>query len=325
MIKLSHRKRIPVMDQMNKRWYLFLFLSACVLFLYYFKKHLHPKSSSENVQKGQVPSPKSDLSFLQSATYWGAPIIWEKSLKISAKREEFEHTTVSVGLAVFAVGTYVKYLRKFIDSAEKYFMTGQFVTYYILTDNLRAIPSVHLGVSRELKPFHVAEKPDWVYLSKIRMSLLSSVIRELIQKEVDYVFTMDVDQIFVNSVGPEILGELVATLHPEFYNKPPETYPYERTSVSKAFVDSSKGDYYYTSELYGGLCQEVYKLAHTCSQFIMQDMEIDFYAILFEESYLNKYLVYKKPTKVLSPEYSWPAIKETSDEIQFKRILSLSE
>uniref|UniRef100_A0A4W3JPH5 Globoside alpha-1,3-N-acetylgalactosaminyltransferase 1-like protein n=1 Tax=Callorhinchus milii TaxID=7868 RepID=A0A4W3JPH5_CALMI len=277
----------------------------------------------ENDQFNYLPQPQREEStFLPNATYWGAPIIWEKTFQPSLNREQLKTTAFSIGLTVFAIGTYKQYLYNFVQSAEKYFMTGYFVTYYILTDNLDVLPSVKLGTGREIKPFYIAEKPGWIHLWKARTSLLSSVIKELIQNEVQYVFCMDVDQIFMNNVGSEILGDLVATLHPDFYDAPKNVYPYEQTSVSKAYVDGLEGDYYYTSELYGGKCNDVYELTLTCSQFIIQDIEIDFTAIMFEESYLNRYFINTKPTKVLSSEYSWPARRE-STEFVVKRIFSL--
>ncbi|MBN3326313.1 GBGT1 acetylgalactosaminyltransferase, partial [Atractosteus spatula] len=94
------------------------------------------------------------------------------------------------------------------------------------------------------------------------------------------------------------------------------TFPYEKREDSKAFVDDSEGDYYYTSEFFGGLRAEVYQLALVCSRFILQDMEKSFHAFQFEESYLNR------PTRVLSPEYSYWDAPGTPD-IPVKRILSL--
>ncbi|MBN3298285.1 GBGT1 acetylgalactosaminyltransferase, partial [Amia calva] len=259
---------------------------------------------------------------LINVTSWGAPIVWGDREESQLRRMEFADKGVTTGLAVFVIGKYSHYLQKFIVSAERYFLEGQAVTYYILTDNLRGIPNLSLRTGRKLKALYIAERPEWVHLSRTRMSLLSSSIKEFIKNEVDYLFCMDVDQVFINRVGAEILGDLVATFHPVYFNRPHYTFPYETTLDSKAYVEDSEGDYYYTSELYGGLCSEIYELALLCSQFIIQDMEMSYHAFLFEESYLNRFFINKRPSRILSPEYSWWDAPETSN-IQVKRILSL--
>ncbi|KAK6492429.1 globoside alpha-1,3-N-acetylgalactosaminyltransferase 1-like [Huso huso] len=322
MGRLSHSHPLPALGRVTRKGILLFFAFAGLI--YFLKVHLQQKISSESLSiRLPAQATGGEAGFPPNVTPWGAPIVWGDSPESQIRRQKFTNRAVTTGLAVFVVGTYAQYLHKFIISAEKYFLPEHFVTYYILTDNLRGIPAITLGSGREIKPFYIAERPDWVHLSKTRMSLLSSVIKELIQDEVDYIFCMDVDQVFINPVGSEILGSLVATLHPEYYNQPLDMYPYERTVDSKAYVDGSEGDYYYTSEIYGGSCPEVYKLVLTCSQFIIQDMEISFHAFLFEESYLNRYLIQNRPTRLLSPEYNWLAAQKTSEEIQVKRILSL--
>ncbi|KAJ8395570.1 hypothetical protein AAFF_G00030510 [Aldrovandia affinis] len=257
-----------------------------------------------------------------NVTSWQAPVVWGDSALSDRRREDFSYQTFKTGLVVFVVGRYSQYLLRFMASAESYFLPGENVVYYIMTDNLRAVPDLQLPEGREMKPIHVAEMPEWGRLSRIRMSLLAGAIKDRIQREVEYLFCMDVDQEFVNLVGTEILGDLVATLHPEYCGMPLYTFPYEKAEVSQAFVDEGEGDFYYTSELYGGLCAEVYALARACSHFILQDSEAGFHALQYEESYLNRYLINQRPTCVLSPEYSWWDSPRTL-EVPVQRIVSV--
>ena len=50
---------------------------------------------------------------------------------------------------------------------------------------------------------------------------------------------------------------------------------------------------------------EVYRLTKTCHQVMMVDQANHIEAVWHDESHLNKYLLYHKPSKVLSPEYMW--------------------
>ncbi|KAL2099593.1 hypothetical protein ACEWY4_003987 [Coilia grayii] len=256
-------------------------------------------------------------------TSWGAPLVWGDNKASLRQRAEFEQRSFRVGLMVLAVGRYTHYLSHFLQTAEKHFFPGMPVSYYVLTDNPNKFdPPPELGEDRELRVVLVTEIPGWGHLARRRMDLLASTIDNQAQQEVDYVFCADVDQEFVNLVGTEILGTLVATLHPEYYSMPATALPYERSSDSRACVLDEEGDYYYTSEFYGGLCSEMLALTKLCSQLILQDRAMGVEAKHLEESYLNRYLVDKRPSCVLSPEYSWwdsPA----APKVPHKRVISL--
>ncbi|XP_064163942.1 globoside alpha-1,3-N-acetylgalactosaminyltransferase 1-like [Anguilla rostrata] len=302
-----------------------LFLACLALsgFIYFLRSRKAGVSSAlSRSEEGDNPGQAGNPADLLNETSWRAPVVWGDSEVSERHREAQSYRTFRVGLAAFVVGRYSQHLLRFLVSAERHFLLGEYVFYYILTDNPRAVPDLELPEGRELRPIHVGEMPEWRRLSRVRMSRLAEVIKDRIQKEVEYIFCMDVDQEFVNPVGTEILGDLVATLHPEYCGMPLGTFPYEKDETSQAFVEAGEGDFYYTSELYGGLCAEVYAMALTCSQLILQDGEAGFHALRYEESYLNRYLVNRRPTCVLSPEYSWWDSPRTL-EVPVQRVVSI--
>lgn len=256
-------------------------------------------------------------------TPWGAPLVWGDSSSSAGRRAQFAQQGVRTGLLALVVGTYAKFVRRFLHSAETYFLPGQAVTYYILTDNPRVLePPVKLGPQRQLTVVTVAELPGWRRLAYRRMALIADAIGSSVGKDVEYLFCADVDQVFVETVGQEILGDLVATLHPELYAMPRSAFPYEIEEDSTARVADDEGDYYYTSELYGGLLSEVHRLARACARLILRDQANGVAARGLEESYLNRYLINHKPTCVLSPEYSWWD-SALSTDVPVQRIVSL--
>ncbi|XP_076139465.1 globoside alpha-1,3-N-acetylgalactosaminyltransferase 1-like [Alosa pseudoharengus] len=307
---------------MNRLTWRQLFL-LCVLLaaLMYFLRLRRPMTirsvSGFRSGKGHDPSHRP------TRTMWGAPMVWGDSEPAAHQRAEFAQRSFRVGLMVLAVGRYTHYLTRFLQTAEMYFLPGLPVNYYVLTDNPnRLVPAPELGEGRGLRVVPVAEMPGWERLARRRMNLWASTIDNQAQQEVDYIFCADVDQEFANLVGTEILGKLVATLHPQHYAQPAYTYPYERSPDSRACVLDEEGDYYYTSELYGGLCSEVLTLTKVCSQLILQDHALGIETRELEESYLNRYLIDKRPTCVLSPEYSWWESPVTPPVPQ-KRVISL--
>lgn len=256
-------------------------------------------------------------------TPWGAPLVWGDSQISTWRRAKFAQREIHTGLLTLVVGSYKHFFHRFLSSAETFFLPGQIVTYYILTDTPHSLELPNkLGPERQLKVIPIAELPRWDRLAYRRMSLIADAIRDPISSEVEYIFCADVDQTFLAPVGEEILGDLVATLHPELYGMPRKAFPYETEVASSACVVEEEGDYYYTSELYGGLVAEVFKLARSCSMLITQDQGNGVVARGLEESYLNRYLIDHRPTCVLSPEYSWWESSLTAD-VPVSRVVSL--
>ncbi|KAK9518539.1 hypothetical protein VZT92_023845 [Zoarces viviparus] len=105
----------------------------------------------------------------------------------------------SVALTVFAVGKYLDvYLGNFITSAEKHFMLGLQVTYYVFTDQADKVPIIELGPRRSLK-----------------------VIQE-----------------FKGRFGSEALGDSVALVHAWYYKLPKDKFTYDRNPKSKAYMET---------------------------------------------------------------------------------------
>uniref|UniRef100_A0A3Q3WUM4 Globoside alpha-1,3-N-acetylgalactosaminyltransferase 1-like n=1 Tax=Mola mola TaxID=94237 RepID=A0A3Q3WUM4_MOLML len=229
------------------------------------------------------PAPQTPLE-----TPWGAPLVWGDSRNSALQRAKFAQRDVHTGLLTLVVGTYARFVRRFLSSAETHFLPDQRVTYYILTDNPHSLdPPIKLGPERQLRVVPIAELPGWERLAYRRMALLAEAIRNQISSDIEYIFCADIDQEFVAPVGEEILGELVATLHPELYGMPRNTFPYEIEQVSSARVDENEGDYYYTSELYGGLVSEIYRLIIKIFLNRLIHAEYPFHAIM--ESSLKNY------------------------------------
>ena len=139
----------------------------------------------------------------------------------------------------------------------------------------------------------------------MRMKTISEHVVDHIQYEVDFLFCMDVDQIFVKKYGLETLGESVGQLHAHWYKASLTELPYERSQLSEAYIPIGKGDFYYHAAVFGGSPIQVLNIARECFRGIMNDKKNNIEAVWHDESHLNKYFFLHKPTKILSPEYCW--------------------
>ncbi|XP_036712624.1 histo-blood group ABO system transferase isoform X2 [Balaenoptera musculus] len=236
-------------------------------------------------------------------TPWFAPIIWDGTFDSAILDAQFRNITV--GLTVFAIKKYVVFLKLFLETAEKHFMVGHKVNYYVFTDQPANVPQIPLQEGRQVVVLEVRNYKRWQDISMHRMEMISNFSQQRFLREVHYLVCLDVDMKFSDHVGVEILAPLFGTLHPGFYRGDRQSFTYERRPLSQAYIPRDEGDFYYAGGFFGGSVPEVYRLTMACHQVMMADQANGIEAVWHDESHLNRYLLYHKPSKVLSPEYLW--------------------
>lgn len=191
--------------------------------------------------------------------------------------------------------------------------------YYLFTDQPEAVPNVKLRQEHQLTVHTVPSMDRWQDISMGRMGILEKLTGSELDNRTDYIFCLDVDTKFYGRWGVESLGRLVGVIHPWFYDYPRYKFTYERRSESQAFIPPDEGDYYYTGAAFGGTVQEVHQLTKTCREQQNVDATKSIEAIWHDESHLNNYFLYNKPSKLLSPEYLWRDINARTNEMKIIR------
>ncbi|KAM4663366.1 histo-blood group ABO system transferase 1-like [Discoglossus pictus] len=204
-------------------------------------------------------------------------------------------------------------------------MVGHKVSYYVFTDRAIDIPKINLRKGRRLVILEVPSYQRWQEVSMRRMQMINYYVYKSFINEVDYLVCVDVDMRFSDEVGVEILSNMVGTLHPGFFKASRRSYTYERRPESEAYIPADEGDFYYAGGFFGGTVEEVYKLTKHCHNAMMRDKAKRIEAIWHDESYLNKYFLYHKPTKILSPEYLWANSFRVPDVLKRRRFVAVSK
>nr|XP_036863698.1 globoside alpha-1,3-N-acetylgalactosaminyltransferase 1 isoform X7 [Manis javanica] len=280
------------------------------------------------VAQSQYPQPKlleQRPTELLTLMPWLAPIVSEGTFNPELLRHIYQPLNLTIGLTVFAVGKYTSFVQPFLESAEQFFMQGYWVCYYIFTDSPAAIPRVPLGPGRRLSVLHIQKNSRWEEISTRQMEIIGQHIAETAHREVDYVFSVNVDMVFRNPWGPETLGHLVAAIHPGYYSVPRHQFPYERRPSSTAFVADSEGDFYYGGAVFGGRVASVYEFTRGCYMAILTDKANGIIAAWQEESHLNRSFISHKPSKVLSPEYLWDGRRPQPPSLKLIRFSTLDK
>lgn len=199
-----------------------------------------------------------------------------------------------VGLYVLATGRYIKYIRPLIETAEKHFLKNHVVKYYVRTDG--DVPTGVIRIPGEKVPWPIPALMKYHYLVSERTRF----------DGLDYLYNMDADSIFASPVGDEILGDLVGVVHPYFYNKNNNTYPYERRPESTAFIGLNEGRAYYIASFWGGKKDRVLHMVSMLKNNIEADLSRYLIAKWHDESYLNRYFYEYAPDVSLDPAYCYP-------------------
>jgi histo-blood group ABO system transferase len=203
-----------------------------------------------------------------------------------------------VGLLVMATGKYTIFLQNLFESAQKYFLPGCEVTYFVFTDG--EVPTIPNVVK-----IH-QERLGWPHDTMMRFKVYYEARAHY--RDIDYLFACDADMLFVDTVGNEILGDRVATRHPGFCLPGMRHDDYEKNPLSTACIPNGQGDYYFAGGFYGGITPEFLKICQICTEHIMEDLSHNYIAIWHDESHLNRYFFDNKPTTILSPSYCYPDI-----------------
>lgn len=195
--------------------------------------------------------------------------------------------------------------------------------YYVFTDQPEAVPNVNLREERKLVVREMANSNRWQDVSMGRMVELEKLTESELDNEADYIYCFDVDAKFHARWSAETLSSLVAVLHPWFFDYPRDKFTYERRPESEAFIPYDEGDFYYAGGAFGGTVQEVHRLTKTCNEKQSIDRAKSIEALWHDESHLNKYFLYNKPTKLLSPEYLWRDISAGVSQVRVIRFTSV--
>jgi len=203
-----------------------------------------------------------------------------------------------IGLCIIATGKYHRFLEPLWESARRFFLPGHDVRLFLFSDRPAPVPCEHLDTPHR----------PWPLPTLYRYHTLLQAEERL--RNLDYIFYCDADMRFVATVGDEVLGRLVAVVHPGFARKPAHEFTYERRRQSRAYIPPGAGQHYYAGGFQGGRPDDYLAAARAMRQAIDDDLRHGLVAVWHDESHWNRYCLDRAPAVVLPPTYccpeSWP-------------------
>lgn len=203
-------------------------------------------------------------------------------------------------------------------SANKYFMPGHRVVFYIITNDYFLQPGTEFRPLCSFRLLLIEEEQFWPDADLVRMKVLGRHIVAHILGEVDFLFSMTADLVFQDSFGVETLDSSVAQLHAWWYFRDTRNYPYERRPQSVAYIPFGEGDFFYGGSIIGGTPQNILDLIREYMKGVISDAQNGLNSTF--ERYLNKFFFLKKPTKLLSPEYGWDSRFNIPQQVHYVKV-----
>ena len=205
---------------------------------------------------------------------------------------------MKVGLILIATGSlYRDYINPLLASARNHFFTDCGFRTYLWTDTKETYPvERQFCLKGELWPFPTLHRYHYM------------LDQEAALRENDYLFYLDVDMLFVDAVGHEILSDgITAILHPAYAIAEGYKHPYEQNPLSTAYVARQK---YFCGGFQGGKTEAFLRMASATRSAVDADKENGIIAAFHDESHLNRYLIDNRPGLVLGPAYCFPEVAQ---------------
>jgi histo-blood group ABO system transferase len=222
---------------------------------------------------------------------------------------------MKICILTIATSKYIQFVERLLDNVEENFLNGHEIKCLLFTDH-------EVETSDNVKVSQIDHKP-WPEPALKKYNYINSESEYL--KDFDYLYLFDADIAIVDTVGEEVLQDLVGVLHPYKFFEDKKVYPYEKRKQSTAYVSDENHNKYYAAAFVGGKSENFLQMAKIISERVEEDERNGIIAKWHDESHLNKYFNENPPTD-LSPSYMFPGDLRDPSEYPFKpKIVALAK
>ncbi len=199
----------------------------------------------------------------------------------------------STCLVVVATGQYIKYIPNLWADFKENFKPTEDTRMLVFTDSASRLPSevAHVTWSRMGWPDDTMHRYHAFMKAETRLA------------QYDYLYHIDADMRIIGEVGPEILGDRVATIHPGFIGNGGTP---ERRPESAAYIPHGQPAQYFCGGFNGGRAEKVLEMALAVCTMVDTDFSKRMVPVWHDESCLNRFYLDNPPTKILDPSYCYP-------------------
>lgn len=225
----------------------------------------------------------------------------------------------SVALLVIGTKKYYYHGIECINSFREFWDDSSILHPILFTDHMEDKESIELGTNTQLIQI---EHLPWPLTTLLRFNRFLNY-KDLLS-QYDYLLFVNANARANTKLGKEFLNDIVAVEHPGWYNRSPQSFPYDNKSGSEAHINqwNIRYPHYCQGFLQGGSSTKFLEICKYMQQKIDRDLYNNYIALWHDESYWNNALQQYQPTKLLDPGYAYP---ESWDLPFEKKIISLDK
>jgi hypothetical protein len=205
----------------------------------------------------------------------------------------------NIAILYICTGNYSIFFKDFYKSVETNFLPNYKKHYFVFTDKKFYFKKSNIE-------YIYQKKIGWPFDTLLRFHFFYKIIDKL--QSFEYTFFFNANALCIKKISDIILpinNDFVVAIHPSFIDKSITELPYERNSVSTAFIDFHQGQHYFQACFFGGKSNKMKNLIIDVSSNIDIDLHNNYIAIWHDESHLNKYLL-DKNMNILDCSYIYP-------------------
>lgn len=201
---------------------------------------------------------------------------------------------------------YEKFFDWFYESSKKFFLKNHEKHYFVFTESKRLLNEY--WESKNIT--FIEQKTLWWPIHTLFRFWMFRQIKDKLH-EYDFLVFFNANVVFKKEINDDFLPnwkdeKLLACLHGWLYNKPFFMYPYDRNFKSTAYIPYYKKWKYYQWSINGWFTKDYLLLIEKCFENINIDLNNNIIAKWYDESHLNKYLIWRKDVKILDVSYNYP-------------------
>ena len=209
---------------------------------------------------------------------------------------------MTIGILYICTGNYTVFWDEFYSSCEENFLPKHKKKYFVFTD----ATSISFEENNKNIVRIYQENLGWPNNTLLRYDIFQKAKYEYLLT--DYLFFFNANIIFNTEVGDEIISNLeehnglIGAIHPGYTIQKRKLYDYEKNPLSRSFINSHEGKYYFMGGFNGGSTTQFDKLIDCLKNRITADLSDGIIAKWHDESHINRYFI-DFPPKVLGVEY----------------------
>lgn len=203
----------------------------------------------------------------------------------------------TIGIILLATNIYFLLGLRFIKKFMYHYRGDALINFYVFSDTKIKdyLPKDFANVRH-----YDANNENWLDGTNSKFKNILSIKKDL--KECDYLYYFDADTTVYGQFNENFLiGDTVAGIHCNNSYEPIK--PFDRNVNSAAYVplESNLEQIYYYGAFFGGKTSNVLKYVKEFRKGQIQDQKIGYEPVWNDESYINKYFHFNKPSLAIKP------------------------